>query len=83
MKRVIVALPIAFLFTVTSAFAYNINHSYSAPGNATEYYGSCANGDQIIIIEKADGRYAYSGPAGKGTLKEGDLDIAARTACGE
>ena len=49
MRKLVKALPGALLLISTSAFAYNINHSYSAPGNSTEYYGSCANGDQIII----------------------------------
>lgn len=83
MKRVFATFATASLLWVASAHAYNIKHSYSAPGNATEYYGLCANGAQMMLVEKADGRFSYEGPAGVGTVATGGLDSAAKAACGE
>lgn len=76
------AAAVSLAFTA-GAHAYNIKHSYSAPGNATEYYGQCSNGDQLMVTENADGRFSYEGPAGEGTVSNGNLDSAAKAACGE
>lgn len=83
MKRVFAAIAAGSLLWVASAQAYNIKHSYSAPGNATEYYGLCSNGQHLMVVERADGDYRYEGPAGEGTVKDGNLDSAAKAACGE
>lgn len=83
MKIVFAAIAAASILWVASAQAYNIKHSYSGPGNATEYYGLCSNGAQLKVVERPDGNYAYAGPAGEGTVKGGNLDAAAKAACGE
>ena len=81
MKRVIAVAGIASL--AVSAHAYSIKHSYSAPGNATEYYGQCSDGTQLMVVEDANGQFSYKGPAGKGKVSNGSLDSAAKAACGE
>lgn len=83
MNRISVLVSAGALVLTASAHAYNIKHSYSAPGNATEYYGQCSNGDQLMVTENADGRFSYEGPAGAGTVQNGNLDLAAKAACGE
>lgn len=83
MKKVFAMLATATLLAASGAQAYNIKHSYSAPGDATEYYGQCANGAMLMIVESADGRFRYEGPAGEGVDPKGSLDSAAKAACGE
>ena len=63
--------------------AYEIKHGYSAE-NGMVYYGSCENGKELMVLEAKDGSFVYEGPVSKGILKiGGDLDKAARKACGE
>jgi len=63
--------------------AYEIKHGYSAD-NGMEYYGTCNNGKDLMVLENKDGTYKYEGPSSKGKMKKGaDLDKAARKACGE
>lgn len=83
MRRVFALAAMASLAFSAGAHAYSIKHSYSAPGNATEYYGSCSNGAQMMVVENADGRFTYEGPSGEGSVNNGNLDKAARAACGE
>ena len=83
MKYVFATLASAALLCASGAQAYNINHSYSAPGNATEYYGKCGNGAMLLVVESSDGRFRYEGPAGEGIDPKGNLDSAAKAACGE
>ncbi len=83
MRRVFALAAMASLACSAGAHAYNIKHSYSAPENATEYYGQCSNGAQMMVVENADGRFTYEGPAGEGSVNNGNLDKAARAACGE
>lgn len=81
MRRVFAVAAVALL--AVSAQAYNIKHSYSAPGNATEYYGQCSDGTQLMVVEDANGKFSYEGPAGQGVVNNGSLDAAAKAACGE
>ncbi len=83
MKKLVSVLLGASLLMVPAAGAYSINHSYSAAGDATEYHGLCANGDRVVVVEKANGSWKYKGPTGDGTANSGDLDKIARKACGE
>ncbi len=83
MRRVFALAVLAAMALTPGAHAYNIKHSYSAPGNATEYYGQCSNGAQLMVVEQANGQFSYEGPAGEGTVKNGNLDAAAKAACGE
>jgi len=63
--------------------AYEIKHGYSAD-DGMAYYGVCADGKDLMVIEAKDGSYKYEGPASKGKMKKGsDLDKVARKACGE
>ncbi len=82
MKRVFALAAVASIALTTGAHAYSIKHSYSAPGNATEFYGQCSSGAEMVLVKRADGQFAYQGPAGEGTLS-GSLDAAAKAACGE
>ena len=75
----------AFLLGVVGSTltAYEIKHGYSADDGMI-YYGSCENGEELKVFEGKDGSFAYEGPASKGMIKAGgDLDKAARKACGE
>ncbi|MFK8017978.1 MAG: hypothetical protein AB8G17_21335 [Gammaproteobacteria bacterium] len=84
MRRVFALAAVASIACTAGAHAYNIKHSYSAPGNATEFYGQCSNGKEMMLVKGADGRFSYEGPQGKGTLNGGgSLDAAAKAACGE
>lgn len=83
MKKMLAVILGGSLMLAPAAGAYNIKHSYTGAGNSTEYYGSCANGEQVVMIERANGQWDYEGPAGDGTVKDGDLDEVARKACGE
>ncbi len=83
MKKMLAVLLGGTLMLAPAASAYSIKHSYSGTGNSTEYHGMCANGEQIVMIEKANGVWDYKGPRGDGTVKGGDLDQVARKACGE
>ena len=71
------------LLLAPAASAYSIKHSYTGAGDATEYYGMCANGEEVVMVEKANGVWSYEGPDGDGTMKGGNLDTVARKACGE
>ena len=82
MKRVFALAAVASFAFTAGAHAYSIKHSYSAPGNATEFYGQCSNGSEMMLVENADGNFRYEGPAGEGTTR-GGLDAAAKAACGE
>ena len=63
--------------------AYEIKHGYTAD-NGMIYYGSCENGKELMVLAAKDGSFVYEGPAAKGILQtNGNLDIAARKACGE
>ncbi len=76
---------IAFTLGVvgTSLSAYEIKHGYPTD-NGMVYYGSCANGSELMVLESKDGSFAYEGPKSKGIIKAGgNLDQAARKACGE
>lgn len=82
MRKLVVT--IVFFGLSATGYAYSIKHSYSGKNNSTEYYGSCNNGQLLKIVEHADGRYSYEGPAGDGTVRgAGALDRAAAAACGE
>ncbi|MEM7082450.1 MAG: hypothetical protein AAF465_06920 [Pseudomonadota bacterium] len=83
MKKMVAVLLSGTLLLAPAASAYSIKHSYSAAGNATEYHGQCANGEAIVMVEKANGVWSYEGPRGDGTVEDGDLDQVARKACGE
>ncbi|MFK8028855.1 MAG: hypothetical protein AB8G18_01330 [Gammaproteobacteria bacterium] len=83
MKKMLAVLIGGMLLLAPAANAYSIKHSYSAAGNATEYHGMCASGEEIVMIEKANGAWSYEGPSGDGTVQSGDLDKVARKACGE
>ena len=83
MKKMLAVIIGGTLLLAPAAGAYSIKHSYSGAGNSTEYYGLCANGEEIVMIEKANGVWNYEGPQGDGTVKDGDLDKVARKACGE
>lgn len=63
--------------------AYEIKHGYTAE-NGMVYYGNCENGKELMVLEAKDGSFVYEGPSAKGVIKTGgDLDQAARKACGE
>lgn len=67
----------------TSIAAYEIKHGYPTD-NGMVYYGSCEDGKELMVLESKDGSFAYEGPKSKGVIKTGgDLDKAARKACGE
>ncbi len=83
MKKMLAVLLGGTLILAPAASAYSIKHSYSGAGNSTEYHGLCANGEEIVMIEKANGVWDYEGPSGDGSIKGGDLDQVARKACGE
>ncbi len=83
MKKMLAVLIGGMLLLAPAASAYSIKHSYTGAGNATEYYGMCANGEEIVMVEKANGVWSYKGPGGDGTMEGGNLDAVARKACGE
>ena len=83
MKKLVTLVCGALLVLAPVAQAYSIKHSYRGAGNSTEYHGMCANGTQMVMVEQPNGDWKYEGPAGDGTLSNGDLDKVARKACGE
>ena len=88
MKKFVSVLKVCVLTSVVSvccinASAYEIKHGYSAD-NGMEYYGTCKNGKDLMVLEAKDGTFKYEGPSSKGKMgKDADLDKAARKACGE
>lgn len=66
-----------------SLSAYEIKHGYPTDDGMV-YYGNCENGNELMVLEAKDGSFAYEGPKSKGVIKTGgNLDQAARKACGE
>jgi len=71
------------IFASFSVSAYEIKVQYE-----NVLLGNCdvvANPEifDFEITENADGSWSYDGPAGKGKVKKGSDDAAARKACGE
>ena len=75
-------LTAVLLGLATNGYGYSIKHSYSGKNKSTEYYGVCNNGQLLKVVEHADGRFSYEGPAGRGADRA-SLDKAAVAACGE
>lgn len=88
MKKIVSVLKVCVLasavsFCCINVSAYEIKHGYSAD-SGMEYYGTCDNGKDLMVLEAKDGSFKYEGPSSKGKMKKGgDLDKAARKACGE